>query len=43
MECGLPGPTMHQTDEHVAVADVQGLTRLYAAFLRNYPGEQPEH
>ena len=43
VECGLPGPTMHQTDEHVAVADVQGLTRLYAALVRNYPGEQPEH
>jgi succinyl-diaminopimelate desuccinylase len=36
VECGLPGPTMHQTDEHVAVADVQGLARIYAAFIRDY-------
>lgn len=38
VECGLPGPTMHKADEHVAVADVEALTRLYtrfiAAFLR---------
>jgi succinyl-diaminopimelate desuccinylase len=36
VECGLPGATMHQADEHVALADVEGLSRLYAAFIRNY-------
>lgn len=33
VECGLPGPTMHKVDEHVAIADVEGLTRLYAAVI----------
>lgn len=41
VECGLPGPTMHQTDEHVAVADVQGLARIYAAFIHDYLGGEP--
>jgi succinyl-diaminopimelate desuccinylase len=41
VECGLPGPSMHQTDEHVAVADVEGLARIYAAFIRNYVGVAP--
>ncbi len=36
VECGLPGPTMHQVDEHVALADVEGLAALYAAFIRDY-------
>lgn len=36
VECGLPGPSMHQTDEHVAVADVEGLARIFAAFIRDY-------
>ena len=36
VECGLPGPTMHKVDEHVAVADVEGLARLYAAFIADY-------
>lgn len=38
VECGLPGPTMHKVDEHVKVADVEALTRLYSAFLKDYFG-----
>ena len=33
VECGLPGPSMHKVDEHVALADVEGLAALYAAFI----------
>ena len=36
VECGLPGPTMHKVDEHVSVADVEGLAALYAAFIADY-------
>jgi succinyl-diaminopimelate desuccinylase len=36
VECGLPGPTMHKVDEHVALADVEGLAALYAAFIADY-------
>jgi len=36
VECGLPGPTMHKADEHVAVADVAALTRLYGSFIAAY-------
>ncbi len=36
VEFGLPGPTLHQTDEHVAVADVEGLARIYATFLERF-------
>jgi succinyl-diaminopimelate desuccinylase len=38
VECGLPGPTMHQIDERVAVADVRALSDLYAAFIGTYLG-----
>jgi succinyl-diaminopimelate desuccinylase len=38
VELGLPGPTMHKTDEHVRTADVEALTELYAAFIRRYMG-----
>jgi succinyl-diaminopimelate desuccinylase len=36
VECGLPGPSMHKADEHVSVADVEALTRLYATFITEY-------
>jgi succinyl-diaminopimelate desuccinylase len=36
VECGLPGPSMHKTDEHVALADVEGLAALYGAFIADY-------
>lgn len=36
VELGLPGPTMHKTDEHVRIADVEALTSLYASFIRRY-------
>jgi succinyl-diaminopimelate desuccinylase len=38
VECGLPGPSMHQADENVALADVEALTALYAAFIARYLG-----
>jgi succinyl-diaminopimelate desuccinylase len=36
VECGLPGQTMHKADEYVAIADVEALVRLYAAFIGSY-------
>ncbi len=33
LEFGLPGQSMHKVDEHAAVADVQGLTAIYANVL----------
>jgi succinyl-diaminopimelate desuccinylase len=36
VEFGLVGRTMHQVDEHVAVADIHALKRVYARVLRDY-------
>ena len=36
IEFGLVGTTMHQTDENVAVADIEGLTRIYLRFVRQF-------
>ena len=36
VEFGLVGTTMHQTDEHVSVTDIEGLTRIYQEFLRRF-------
>lgn len=36
VECGLAGPSMHQADEHVSVADLEALTRLYAAVIGEF-------
>ena len=33
VEFGLPGQSMHKVDEHVAVADVEGLAAIYEAVL----------
>ena len=38
VEFGLVGATMHQIDERVEVADIEGLTRIYEAFLRRFLG-----
>ena len=38
VECGLVGPSMHKADEHVAVADVTGLTSIYADFMARFFG-----
>jgi succinyl-diaminopimelate desuccinylase len=38
VEFGLPGATMHMVDEHVAVADIEALTEIYAAILEDYFG-----
>lgn len=35
VEFGLPGQSIHKVDEHVAVADVEGLTAIYEAVLAN--------
>lgn len=38
VECGLVGTTMHQADEHIAVADLIGLTDIYRAFMVRFFG-----
>ncbi|MBJ3784666.1 succinyl-diaminopimelate desuccinylase [Devosia sediminis] len=39
VECGLVGPSMHKTDEHIALSDLSGLTEIYAAFMRRFFAE----
>ncbi|MCT8970824.1 succinyl-diaminopimelate desuccinylase [Microbaculum marinisediminis] len=36
IEFGLVGQTMHQVDEHVAIADLKALTAIYRRFLTRY-------
>jgi succinyl-diaminopimelate desuccinylase len=36
IEFGTVGRTMHQVDEHVAVADVEGLTRIFELVIERY-------
>jgi succinyl-diaminopimelate desuccinylase len=36
VECGLVGTSMHQTDEHVAIADLVGLTAIYHRFIGRF-------
>ena len=36
LEFGLVGQTMHQVDEHTAVADLTTLTAVYRAILDRY-------
>ncbi|MEM8792393.1 MAG: succinyl-diaminopimelate desuccinylase [Pseudomonadota bacterium] len=36
VEVGLVGDTMHQVDERVPVADIEGLTRIYGEILRRF-------
>lgn len=36
VECGLVGPSMHKADEHIAVADLTGLTEIYRRFMQLY-------
>lgn len=36
IEFGLVGKTMHQIDEHVSVADIETLTRIYRAIIARY-------
>jgi succinyl-diaminopimelate desuccinylase len=36
VEFGLPGRTMHQVDERVAVKDIRLLTQVYGRILRDY-------
>jgi succinyl-diaminopimelate desuccinylase len=36
LEFGLVGATAHMVDEHVAVADIEALTEIYAAILEAY-------
>lgn len=39
IEFGLVGETMHQTDECVAIADLDRLTAIYGRVLSAYFGE----
>lgn len=41
VECGLVGPSMHKADEHIALADLTGLTEIYTAFMRRYFAGDP--
>lgn len=34
-EFGLVGQTMHKVDEHVAIQDIDDLTKIYATFIEN--------
>jgi len=36
VEFGLPGPSMHKSDENVLIEDVRTLTDLYARFIAAY-------
>jgi succinyl-diaminopimelate desuccinylase len=36
VEFGLVNATIHQVDEHVALADLEALTRIYAHFVRGF-------
>lgn len=36
VECGLVGPSMHKADEHIAIADLVGLTAIYETFMEKY-------
>jgi succinyl-diaminopimelate desuccinylase len=38
LEFGLVGKTMHQIDERVPVADIDGLTAIYGRILEKYLG-----
>jgi succinyl-diaminopimelate desuccinylase len=40
-EFGLVGATMHQIDEHVSVADIETLTRVYTQILTHYFDDPP--
>lgn len=41
VEFGLVGRTMHQVDEHVALADLETLTAIYLEFLESwFPGKE---
>jgi succinyl-diaminopimelate desuccinylase len=41
VECGLVGPSMHKADEHIALADLTGLTEIYRAFMLRFFGVSP--
>lgn len=38
VECGLVGPSMHKADEHIAIADLIGLTEIYRTFMVRFFG-----
>lgn len=38
VECGLVGPSMHKTDEHIALSDLTGLTEIYRHFMARFFG-----
>ena len=36
VECGLVGTSMHKADEHIALADLEGLTAIYRTFMQRF-------
>ncbi|MFP9136331.1 succinyl-diaminopimelate desuccinylase [Devosia sp. XGJD_8] len=40
VECGLVGSSMHKADEHIAIADLIGLTEIYRGFMVRFFGEK---
>lgn len=36
VELGLPGPTLHQVDERVATADIEGLAAIYTTIVERF-------
>ena len=36
VECGLVGPSMHKSDEHILVADLAALTEIYGRFMHRF-------
>lgn len=41
VECGLVGPSMHKADEHIAIADLVGLTAIYQRFMEKFFSDEP--
>ena len=40
LEFGIVGATAHMVDEHVAIADIEALTEIYATILEDYFGKE---
>jgi succinyl-diaminopimelate desuccinylase len=36
VECGLVGTSMHKVDEHIAIADLTALTKIYQGFMQRF-------
>jgi succinyl-diaminopimelate desuccinylase len=42
VECGMREETMHQIDEHVSLEDIQKLTDIYGAILKEFFDKGPK-